>query len=105
MIYLATSVLVPDVDRKDKIDLRSHYFAHRPWFFGICALGLATLAIHNTALLDRPVFSPQNGIRGASVLLLSSVAWSEKEVWHKAAGVIVLIMLLVFVALFTEPVS
>ena len=48
---------------------------------------------------------PQNGIRGASVLLLVALAWSEKEVWHKAAGVMVMIMLLVFVALFTEPVS
>lgn len=35
--YLASVLLVPDLDAADRVDLRRSYFANRRWFFGIVA--------------------------------------------------------------------
>ena len=83
LLYMLAALVVPDVGRDEYVDLRKHYFAQAPWFFGF---GLALLVV--SILKDLIVTGRWPGRSNLAFHALFFVSWgiaasSRSEAYHR----------------------
>jgi hypothetical protein len=98
-VYMLAALVLPDVGADKIVDLREHYFAHRPWFFG--ALISATLFSLAKDLvlyghLPRPIDTSFHVTFGLAAIV---AAITRKEWFHQFLGPALAMSFLVYIAL------
>jgi hypothetical protein len=81
-VYMIAALVLPDAPGDKIVDLREHYFAHRPWFFG--ALGSAALfSLGKELVLYHRLPSPlDTGFQVGFCLAAIVAAITRKEWFH-----------------------
>ena len=99
-LFLASRIVLPDLEDNPTVDLRQYFHAIRPWFFTVLALYPLVAAITEFALEDwspRPSRLMQLGL---SVLLFPA-AVIRSEGFHRTLVIAILAMSVLFITQFT----
>lgn len=94
---LAVFVFTPDLSERDFVDLRTHYYDNRVWFFPLAALVLLELIAVDAFVGKQPCLHVENAIRGAGIAMVLGLAASRSERVHRAALVVAFTLFVVFV--------
>jgi hypothetical protein len=83
LLYMLAALVVPDVGSGEHVDLRTHYFAQAPWFFGF---GLALLVV--SILKDLIVTGGWPGGTNLAFHAVFFISWavaasSRSEAYHR----------------------
>ena len=102
-VYLATAILVPDMQGKDRIDLKECYFREARWYFGALVLVVLDSLAKNLVLTG----GFQTGIDLAAhlafvCLCIAGIA-SRREAVHKFVAVAALVIFAAYVVLLFIP--
>ncbi|MEQ1867220.1 MAG: hypothetical protein ABL996_21480 [Micropepsaceae bacterium] len=99
LLFFLSALALPDFDRDEVLDLRSNYFLHRRWFFGILiALPLVSLA--RTYVLDGRLPQEADFIFHLGFIVASTAAAAfANETFHKAAALLAAASIFAYVAL------
>jgi hypothetical protein len=98
-VYMVAALVLPDVAGDAIVDLREHYFAHRPWFFGaIVSVTLFSLAkdLVLYGRLPRPIDTGFQVIFGLAAV---AAAFLRNEWFHQLLGPVLACLFLVYIAL------
>jgi hypothetical protein len=99
-LFLASRIVLPDLEDEPTIDLKRYFYAIRPWFFTVLALYPLVAAVTAVAVGDwtlRPSRLMQVGLSG----VLLSGAFIRDERFHATLALVVLAAALLFITLFT----
>jgi hypothetical protein len=99
-LFLASRVVLPDLEDEPTVDLKGYFFAIRPWFFSILALYPIVAALTMVALHDWR-WSASRGVQLALSALLFSGAVVRSERYHRVLAAGVLAIILLFITAFS----
>jgi hypothetical protein len=99
-LFLASRVVLPDIEDNPTIDLREYFHAIRPWFFTMLALYPVVAAITEFAVEDWSLRPSRLMQLGLSAVLLPG-AFIRSEAFHRVLVLVMLAMALMFITLFT----
>lgn len=103
LLYFLSTLVLPDFDRDEGLDLRANYFAQARWFFGIMIVVLLNSLARNYAAEGR-LPGDEDLLFHIGFISASAAAFAfRNDVFHKIAAVVASGSVLAYVALlFTE---
>jgi hypothetical protein len=99
-LFLASRIVMPDLEDNPTADLREYFHAIRPWFFTVLALYPIIAAITEIAMEDWSL-RPSRLMQVALSALVFPGAFIRSEIFHRVLVLIVLAMTLLFITQFT----
>ena len=99
-LFLASRIVLPDIEDNPTIDLKEYFHAIRPWFFTMLALYPLVAALTEFAVEDWSLRPSRLMQVGVSALLLPG-GFIRSESFHRALVLVMLAMALMFITLFT----
>lgn len=99
-LFLASRIVLPDLEDNPTVDLKQYFYAIRPWLFTVLALYPLVAVVTTMALTEwslRPSRLIQLGVSG----ILFSGALVRSERYHAGLAVVVIAVGLTFITLFT----
>ncbi|MBA3671548.1 MAG: hypothetical protein H0W68_05935 [Gemmatimonadaceae bacterium] len=97
-LYLMVALVLPDVAETTGgsggppetgalggriLDLRAHYYAQRPWFFGAAAAVVASSLLRPVVMDGRLPLDLDRAIQAAFLALLLGAAWTRRAMYHE----------------------
>lgn len=83
LLYLLAVLVFPDFDDDvATVSMYDHYYAVRPWFFGIGAAAVVANVVRNVAIEDAPLISQDRPFEALFVLLMLSGALIARPRFH-----------------------
>ena len=99
-LFLASRIVLPDLEDNPTVDLKAYFHAIRPWFFTVLAVYPIVAAITEIALEDWSM-RPSRLMQIALSALVFPGAFVRSERFHRTLVLIVLAMTLLFITQFT----
>jgi hypothetical protein len=103
-LFLASRIVLPDIEDNPTADLKAYFHAIRPWFFTVLALYPIVAAITMVAVEDWTL-RPSRIMQIALSALLLPGAFIRSEAFHRGLVLVMLAMTLAFITLFTLRLS
>ena len=102
-LYLATSLVIPEIAPGEHLDLREHYFKQVTWFFSL-TIGMVFISLAKDLVFSGAVPANANtGIQLGFVALAISAMTCRREWFHKLlVTVTIALFSLYIVLLFTQ---
>jgi hypothetical protein len=99
-LFLASRIVLPDIEDNPTIDLKEYFHAIRPWFFTMLALYPVVAAVTEFALEDWSL-RPSRLMQLALSAVVLPGAFVRSEHFHRALVLLILGIVLVFITSFT----
>jgi hypothetical protein len=99
-LFLASRIVLPDLEDNPTVDLKAYFHAIRPWFFTVLALYPVVAAITEFAVEDWNL-RPSRLMQLALSAIVLPGAFVRSEQFHRALVLVILAMMLVFITRFT----
>jgi len=81
LMYLAASVVLPDVPEHEPFDMRAAYFANSRWFFGLLAATVASTFLKDAVTTGHIILAWNAGFL-VLYIVLSAIAAKTKRLWY-----------------------
>ena len=100
-LYLMASLVLPDLqgESEGRVSLKEHYFAVRPWYFGIAALLPVLNATRNVVFQNDRFWNQDRPFEIAFFALMLSAALVRRERWHAFVALFALFGFVAMIAL------
>ena len=99
-LFLASRIVLPDLEDNPTIDLKHYFHAIRPWLFTVLAIYPVVAGITEFAVGDWSPRPSRLMELGLSALVLPGT-FIRSEAFHRALALVMLTMVLMFITLFT----
>lgn len=97
LMYLAAASVLPTVEAEQTVDLRTYYFAIRPWFFWIVAATSGMECLRAVLYADLQAAL----LNAAAAVLLGSLAIVRHPFYHAVTSLLLAGLLIAFIVLET----
>jgi len=81
LMYLAASVVLPDVPEREPCDMRTAYFANSRWFFGLMAATVASTFVKDFVTVGHIALNGNTAFL-LLYIVLSAIAAITKRAWY-----------------------
>jgi hypothetical protein len=98
-VYMVAALVLPDVGGEKVVDLREHYFAHRPWFFGALISAILFSLAKDLVLYGHLPSPIDTDFQLIFFLAAIVAAITRKEWFHQLLGPAIVLLFLVYIAL------
>lgn len=99
-LFLASRIVLPDLEDTPTVDLKEYFHAIRPWFFTVLALYPIVAALTEVAV-DDWTLRPSRLMQVVLSALLFPGAFIRSERFHSTLVLVVLAMTVIFITWFT----
>lgn len=101
LMYLAAGVCMPEIPAKGAVDMKTDYFAHKSWFFGLVATTVAATILKDYILIGHMTSGPNLVFLLIYCAAAIIAAWSNASWYHRILAPVAAIGILVYTALLS----